>query len=145
MSGEKKLPAHPVIPQNTAEHPVLVIILDGKARFKCEAIFSPCFAYATKLFEDTVASRIRAELVAGWGEAPDNEFNGIYRAKTPFMDSLKKSAPDRWTLVSAHGKWVGLNESDMGNSEVIGRAMSLMFLGCIEATPGLSDTIERRA
>ena len=34
------------------------------------------------------------------------------------MDSLRKNAPDRWTLVSAHGKWVGLNESDMGNSEV---------------------------
>ena len=35
------------------------------------------------------------------------------------MDSLRKNKPDRWTLVHAHGKWVGLNESDMGNSEVM--------------------------
>ena len=54
----------------------------------------------------------------GWGEAPDDEYNAISRADTPFMDSLKKGKPGRWTLVSAHGKWVGLNESDMGNSEV---------------------------
>ena len=30
MAGDKKLSAHPVIPQNSAEHPVLVIILDGQ-------------------------------------------------------------------------------------------------------------------
>jgi 2,3-bisphosphoglycerate-independent phosphoglycerate mutase len=66
---------------------------------------------------DTKAD-IVSYLLQGWGEAPDDEYNAISRADTPFMDSLKKDKPDRWTLVSAHGKWVGLNESDMGNSEV---------------------------
>ena len=54
----------------------------------------------------------------GYGEAPDDDFNAISRADTPFMDSLKKSKPDRWRTVAAHGKHVGLNASDMGNSEV---------------------------
>ena len=54
----------------------------------------------------------------GWGEASDDEFNAISRADTPFMDSLKKSKSDRWRTVAAHGKHVGLNASDMGNSEV---------------------------
>jgi len=62
----------------------------------------------------------------GWGEAPDDEYNAISRADTPFMDSLKKGKPGRWTLVSAHGKWVGLNESDMGNSEAGSSSQALI-------------------
>ncbi|CAI9783619.1 unnamed protein product [Fraxinus pennsylvanica] len=35
------------------------------------------------------------------------------------MDSLKKGAPEKWRLVKAHGKAVGLpTDDDMGNSEV---------------------------
>ncbi len=42
---------------------------------------------------------------------------------TPTMDSLKKSAPEHWRTVHAHGHWVGLpTDEDMGNSEV-GRPM----------------------
>ncbi|URE14969.1 LURP-one-related 8 [Musa troglodytarum] len=55
----------------------------------------------------------------GWGEADPDQYNCIHVAQTPTMDSLKKGAPERWRLVRAHGKAVGLpTEDDMGNSEV---------------------------
>ncbi|KAL0405172.1 UNVERIFIED_CONTAM: 2,3-bisphosphoglycerate-independent phosphoglycerate mutase [Sesamum latifolium] len=55
----------------------------------------------------------------GWGEANPNKFNCIHVAETPTMDSLKNGAPDKWRLVKAHGKAVGLpTDDDMGNSEV---------------------------
>lgn len=77
------LKRHPVIPENSAKNPVLVLVLDG------------------------------------WGVGQDgDEFDAISRADTPFLDGLKEHAPDRWRTVWAHGKYVGLNETDMGNSEV---------------------------
>ncbi|KAK6141265.1 hypothetical protein DH2020_022744 [Rehmannia glutinosa] len=55
----------------------------------------------------------------GWGEAKANQYNCIHVAETPTMDSLKNGAPDKWRLVKAHGKAVGLpTDDDMGNSEV---------------------------
>lgn len=60
-------------------------------------------------------------ILDGWGEADPGDFNGISRADTPFMDSLRKNSPNRWRTIAAHGKHVGLNESDMGNSEVSDR------------------------
>lgn len=55
----------------------------------------------------------------GWGEANPDKYNCIHVAETPTMDSFKKGAPERWRLVRAHGKAVGLpTEDDMGNSEV---------------------------
>ncbi|KAI3457674.1 hypothetical protein Pfo_014337 [Paulownia fortunei] len=55
----------------------------------------------------------------GWGEAKPNQYNCIHVAETPTMDSLKNGRPERWRLVMAHGKAVGLpTEDDMGNSEV---------------------------
>ncbi|CAM6087611.1 unnamed protein product [Calypogeia fissa] len=55
----------------------------------------------------------------GWGEQIPDEYNAIYTAETPTMDSLKNGKPDTWRLVKAHGPWVGLpKEEDMGNSEV---------------------------
>lgn len=55
----------------------------------------------------------------GWGEANANQYNCIHVAETPTMDSFKQGAPDRWRLIRAHGKAVGLpTEDDMGNSEV---------------------------
>ncbi|XP_022966260.1 2,3-bisphosphoglycerate-independent phosphoglycerate mutase [Cucurbita maxima] len=55
----------------------------------------------------------------GWGEADPDRYNCIHVAETPTMDSLKKGAPERWRLIRAHGKAVGLpTEDDMGNSEV---------------------------
>ncbi|CDP17861.1 unnamed protein product [Coffea canephora] len=55
----------------------------------------------------------------GWGEANPNQYNCIHVAETPVMDSLKNGAPEKWRLVKAHGKAVGLpTDDDMGNSEV---------------------------
>ncbi|XP_072975913.1 2,3-bisphosphoglycerate-independent phosphoglycerate mutase-like [Typha angustifolia] len=55
----------------------------------------------------------------GWGEANPDDFNCIYRANTPTMDSLKEGAPEKWRLIKAHGTAVGLpTDDDMGNSEV---------------------------
>lgn len=67
---------------------------------------------------NTAKSPVLVVVLDGWGEAEDGEFNAISRADTPFMDSLKQQrSKGRWRLVAAHGKHVGLNESDMGNSE----------------------------
>ncbi|CAI9089921.1 OLC1v1024575C1 [Oldenlandia corymbosa var. corymbosa] len=55
----------------------------------------------------------------GWGEAKPDKYNCIHVADTPVMDSLKNGAPEKWRLVKAHGKAVGLpTDDDMGNSEV---------------------------
>ncbi|KAJ9547453.1 hypothetical protein OSB04_019996 [Centaurea solstitialis] len=55
----------------------------------------------------------------GWGETSPDKYNCIHVAETPAMDSLKKSAPDKWRLLKAHGTAVGLpSDDDMGNSEV---------------------------
>ncbi|KAJ4850477.1 2,3-bisphosphoglycerate-independent phosphoglycerate mutase [Turnera subulata] len=55
----------------------------------------------------------------GWGEAKPDEYNCIHNAETPTMDSFKKTAPEKWRLIRAHGTAVGLpTEDDMGNSEV---------------------------
>ncbi|GAB4829477.1 2,3-bisphosphoglycerate-independent phosphoglycerate mutase [Ancistrocladus abbreviatus] len=55
----------------------------------------------------------------GWGEANPDDYNCIYKAETPTMDSLKQGAPDKWRLIKAHGTAVGLpTDDDMGNSEV---------------------------
>ncbi|KAK1265469.1 hypothetical protein QJS04_geneDACA016947 [Acorus gramineus] len=55
----------------------------------------------------------------GWGEADPDQYNCIHVAETPTMDSFKKTAPEKWRLIRAHGKAVGLpTEDDMGNSEV---------------------------
>ncbi|XP_057453607.1 2,3-bisphosphoglycerate-independent phosphoglycerate mutase [Lotus japonicus] len=63
--------------------------------------------------------QIAMVVLDGWGEAKPNEYNCIHTAETPTMDSLKNGAPERWRLVKAHGKAVGLpTDDDMGNSEV---------------------------
>ncbi|XP_076899829.1 2,3-bisphosphoglycerate-independent phosphoglycerate mutase-like [Bidens hawaiensis] len=62
---------------------------------------------------------IAVVVLDGWGEASPNQYNCIHVADTPTMDALKNTAPDRWRLVKAHGKAVGLpTDDDMGNSEV---------------------------
>jgi len=57
----------------------------------------------------------------GWGEGKYNdEYNAIFQAHTPTMDSLKLAKnKGRWRLLKAHGTAVGLpSDADMGNSEV---------------------------
>ncbi|KAG0604059.1 hypothetical protein M758_10G141200 [Ceratodon purpureus] len=63
--------------------------------------------------------RVMIIILDGWGEQIADEYNGIHVAATPTMDELKKTAPDRWRLLRAHGLSVGLPSwEDMGNSEV---------------------------
>jgi len=52
----------------------------------------------------------------GWGEAPDQDNNGIFVGHTPFTDEMEKTYPT--TLIGASGLEVGLPEGNMGNSEV---------------------------
>ncbi|XVF37620.1 hypothetical protein REPUB_Repub20aG0025200 [Reevesia pubescens] len=62
---------------------------------------------------------IAVVVLDGWGEYKPDEYNCIHVAETPTMDSLKQGAPEKWRLIRAHGKAVGLpTEDDMGNSEV---------------------------
>lgn len=55
-------------------------------------------------------------ILDGWGHNPEKEGNAILAAKTPRMTELMKNYPH--TLLHASGKYVGLPEGQMGNSEV---------------------------
>ncbi|HRH64888.1 MAG TPA: 2,3-bisphosphoglycerate-independent phosphoglycerate mutase [Bacteroidia bacterium] len=55
-------------------------------------------------------------IMDGWGKGPHSDANAIYKAQTPFVDSLFATAPNSELLTS--GENVGLPEGQMGNSEV---------------------------
>jgi 2,3-bisphosphoglycerate-independent phosphoglycerate mutase len=55
-------------------------------------------------------------IMDGWGEGPKTASNAIFRAKTPFVDSLYKNCAHSQLFTS--GENVGLPEGQMGNSEV---------------------------
>ena len=53
----------------------------------------------------------------GWGLGPAEEWNAIYQARKPVMDSLLRTCPH--TQLLTHGMHVGLpSEKDLGGSEV---------------------------
>lgn len=54
-------------------------------------------------------------ILDGWGIAAPNKGNAISLAKTPVFDSLLKKYPN--TTLFAHGKYVGLPDDQVGNSE----------------------------
>ena len=54
-------------------------------------------------------------ILDGWGIAEPGKGNAISQAHTPFYDSLLKKYPN--TSIFAHGKYVGLPEGQVGNSE----------------------------
>ena len=60
-------------------------------------------------------------ILDGWGHGKKNESNAIYRAKTPYIDSLYKKFPNSELIT--HGEMVGLPKNQMGNSEVGHNAM----------------------
>jgi 2,3-bisphosphoglycerate-independent phosphoglycerate mutase len=51
----------------------------------------------------------------GWGEGTDGNGNAIRLAKTPFLDKVRKQYP--FSLLHAHGRYVGLLPDQEGNSE----------------------------
>ncbi|NLI92823.1 MAG: 2,3-bisphosphoglycerate-independent phosphoglycerate mutase [Peptococcaceae bacterium] len=55
-------------------------------------------------------------ILDGWGYSPEKEGNAILEAKTPRILDLMNKYPK--TLLNASGKFVGLPEGQMGNSEV---------------------------
>ena len=55
-------------------------------------------------------------IMDGFGIAPPGPGNAIYAAKTPNLDALLKSCPN--TQLQASGRFVGLPDGQMGNSEV---------------------------
>ena len=55
-------------------------------------------------------------ILDGWGIGKHDFTDGIYNAKTPFVDSLFDSVPN--TTLTTFGNAVGLPEGQMGNSEV---------------------------
>lgn len=60
--------------------------------------------------------RVFLMILDGWGIGKHDFTDGIYNARTPFVDSLFKSVPN--TTLSTFGNAVGLPEGQMGNSEV---------------------------
>ena len=55
-------------------------------------------------------------IMDGFGLAPDTNANAIYAAKTPNLDSLFSECPH--AQLNASGRFVGLPDGQMGNSEV---------------------------
>ncbi len=55
-------------------------------------------------------------IMDGWGEGPKTDANAIFKAHTPFIDSLYKDYPHSQLFTS--GENVGLPDGQMGNSEV---------------------------
>jgi len=60
-------------------------------------------------------NKVALLILDGWGIGEKNETNAIFKAKTPFVDSLR-SYPN--SQIYTHGEHVGLPEGQMGNSEV---------------------------
>ena len=55
-------------------------------------------------------------ILDGWGFRPETKGNAIALARKPNYDNLLKRFPN--TLIHTSGKWVGLPDGQMGNSEV---------------------------
>lgn len=78
-------------------------------------------------------------ILDGWGERKEADHNGILQAKTPYLDEMKQVSPH--SLLEASGKWVGLPEGQIGNSEV-----GHMHIGCgrliFQDLPRISHLLE---
>src|SRR5437660_4115468 len=55
-------------------------------------------------------------ILDGWGYAPPSKANAISLARKPLYDSLLRDFPN--TLIHTSGRYVGLPNGQMGNSEV---------------------------
>jgi 2,3-bisphosphoglycerate-independent phosphoglycerate mutase len=60
--------------------------------------------------------RVFLMILDGWGIGKHDFSDGIFNARTPFVDSLYKNVPI--TTLTTFGNAVGLPEGQMGNSEV---------------------------
>ncbi|HYH56040.1 MAG TPA: 2,3-bisphosphoglycerate-independent phosphoglycerate mutase, partial [Anseongella sp.] len=55
-------------------------------------------------------------ILDGWGYGRNDDSNAVYKAQTPFFDSMVEKYPN--SRLQASGEAVGLPEGQMGNSEV---------------------------
>ena len=55
-------------------------------------------------------------ILDGWGIGNKDGTNAIYKAKTPFFDSIMEEYPN--STLKTYGEHVGLPDGQMGNSEV---------------------------
>jgi 2,3-bisphosphoglycerate-independent phosphoglycerate mutase len=60
--------------------------------------------------------RVLLCILDGFGHAKNYKGNAITRAKTPFINKLKRKHP--WTLLKTHGEAVGIPKGNQGGSEV---------------------------
>lgn len=74
--------------------------------------------FALEFFNTNRAMEKKVMLIIldGWGETQNPDVSAIYKAKTPFFDSLIKNYPN--ASLRTDGLNVGLPEGQMGNSEV---------------------------
>ncbi len=74
--------------------------------------------FASEFFNTDKAMEKKVILIIldGWGETQNPDVSAIYKAKTPFFDSLLKNYPN--ASLRTDGLHVGLPEGQMGNSEV---------------------------
>ena len=74
--------------------------------------------FAFEFFNTKTAMEKKVILIIldGWGETQNPDVSAIYKAKTPFFDSLIENYPN--ASLRTDGLHVGLPEGQMGNSEV---------------------------
>ena len=63
-----------------------------------------------------VSKKVALVILDGWGLGRQDASNGIYVAKTPFVDGLYENYPH--SKLITFGEDVGLPQGQMGNSEV---------------------------
>lgn len=68
------------------------------------------------LFKKIIQKKTLLIVLDGIGEGKNYKYNAVKKAKTPFLNSLKKKFPT--TLLNTHGNFVGLPKNTMGGSEV---------------------------
>src|SRR5271167_3133331 len=94
-------------------------------------------------------------ILDGWGYAPPSNANAISLARKPIYDQLLRDYPN--TLIHTSGRYVGLPDGQMGNSEVghlnigagrivqmdITRIDALIASGEFQKNPSIVRAIER--
>ena len=63
-----------------------------------------------------MSKKVALIIMDGWGEGRKDDSNAIFKANTPFVDSLYENYPN--TTLKTSGLDVGLPDGQMGNSEV---------------------------
>ena len=63
-----------------------------------------------------MSKKVALIIMDGWGVAKKDHTDAIFKANTPFVDSMYNNYPN--TVLNTSGLAVGLPDGQMGNSEV---------------------------